>query len=149
MLGKAGRPWKQPGATVYRPEPVDTIEYDPKAMKVVDTATGEYLIMRPGSRGGPGQIAYGTLEEGQTISVGFTSNWYPDEEVLAFFVNTLRQRSNLSRQLSQAELSAAPVARMIVAYSDAVRGPDKVLSKVSRPQTIVVDNRPKTPTDVE
>lgn len=144
MTGKT-RPWDRPDVEAYWPDPVETIQYDPKELKAVDTATGEFIVMRPGMRGGPGQFLYGTESRGWIVSGGYTSGWHPDVHVSIEFINALRLRSEPEKRQSRAEFDAAPIARMMRAFSDAARKADSHFAQIrmrSTPiRTVVIDTR--------
>ena len=147
------RPWDRRDVHAYWPEPVDTIQYDPEQRKATDTATGEYIVMRPAVRESPGQLVFGTSSEDSKLFGGYTSNWYPDERIEAYFIRVLRSITDASKDLSPSEIDAAPIARMIRAQADAARAADPMFTKLqghlAPPRVVVIDSRPETLADTE
>jgi hypothetical protein len=149
MSSKA-RPWNRTDVTVYRPEAIPGIEYDPKERKAVDPGTGEFLILRPGMRESPGQFVFGTVKEGIKGSGGYTAGWYPDERISVIFINALQLNSAPGKKQSRSEFDATPIARMMRGFWDAAftaeHAKDPLRRDLPIPHEIIIDTRPEKPT---
>ena len=143
------RPWDRTDVQVFRPEPIPNLQFDYqlKERKAVDPTNGDFIIMRPGFRGGPGQLVFGDAEHGTIGDGGYTGDWYPDEHTSVTYINALTLRAQPGKRQSRSEYDAANIARMMAAASYAALGRDDRVNKLQRDlppvKIVVIDTRPE------